>query len=779
MSEAEVGSVEERAKVQFEEQLESWMEADETIEVIERVNVGQPELTAELIYTKVLAVWDEFRKPLQPAITRWEKAEDDLLEAEEQVEERVSKRDLWRVGVVTLVTMALVSALVIWLGTNYDSAYFFGFYLVLFMPLYLLGRLGDRAIAKTNLSVDIRKSGLERAEDRFSSALAEQVPIAIREAINAEIETVDDTFRLYDQRGLRELSDPEREVSTASRKALDELITSLGSGSIGLAGSRGAGKTTLIQSFATGRSVPLEAERIGLVVSAPVKYDALEFVLHLFGQLCRRVIGEDGLEEMDRLATRSIAQLRRVAVAKVATYTGFLLMALGTAMLAFHQTEPEGPTQTGGTLLAVGFAAVYVAFLVRVSNDPRFAKRLAGFLVRAFIPGGEKSKPQVRSEVSPEKIAIDRLEEIHFQQSISSKLSGGLTLPFGSSLGGEIGTTATRNPWSLPQAVEEFRRFASSQAQNAYLVIGIDELDKIESDAAAREFLNNVKGVFGVPNCYYLVSVSEDAMSTFERRGLPFRDVFDSSFDAIQRVDFLTLDESRDVLESRVTGLPLPFQYLCHALAGGLPRDLIRVARDLIRVAQAPLPDGSPAPTDLASIAARLVRDEHRTKMAAALTTACAIQGASGDWLAVWLSCEWEGEKSSEGLRRWTVELSESACMKHDSIHGDEEAEGDRPRYEARQIADEVAAFNYYAATVMDLFGGTWLKGMGDGGLDATALGAVKSVAKVRQQFSISPRLAWGTLDELRAELGLDIWADPRGEPGFWARVRAAGQAGR
>jgi hypothetical protein len=46
-------------------------------------------------------------------------------------------------------------------------------------------------------------------------------------------------------------------------------------------------------------------------------------------------------------------------------------------------------------------------------------------------------------------------------------------------------------------------------------------------------------------------------------------------------VGHLSLAESRDVLESRVTGLPIPFQCLCHVLAGGLPRDLIRVAREL------------------------------------------------------------------------------------------------------------------------------------------------------------------------------------------------------
>lgn len=71
-------------------------------------------------------------------------------------------------------------------------------------------------------------------------------------------------------------------------------------------------------------------------------------------------------------------------------------------------------------------------------------------------------------------------------------------------------------------------------------------------------------------------------MSAFERRGLPARDVLDRSFDEIQRIGYLDLAESRRVLESRVTGVPVPFQCLCHCLAGGLPRDLIRSMRELV-----------------------------------------------------------------------------------------------------------------------------------------------------------------------------------------------------
>jgi hypothetical protein len=113
--------------------------------------------------------------------------------------------------------------------------------------------------------------------------------------------------------------------------------------------------------------------------------------------------------------------------------------------------------------------------------------------------------------------------------------------------------------------------------------IGVDELDKIGTAEQAEHFLNEVKGIFGIPHLYFMVAVSDDALNAFERRGLPLRDAFDSSFDEILRVEPLTYYESRRLLYRRVIGLTEPYVALCHCLAGGLARDLIRAARQVAR----------------------------------------------------------------------------------------------------------------------------------------------------------------------------------------------------
>lgn len=121
--------------------------------------------------------------------------------------------------------------------------------------------------------------------------------------------------------------------------------------------------------------------------------------------------------------------------------------------------------------------------------------------------------------------------------------------------------------------------------------------------------------MFGLENCFWLVSVSQSAMSAFERRGLPFRDVFDSTFDVIVEVDYLNLAASKLLLQRRAIGMSVPFLCLCHCLSGGLPRDLIRVARKLLELSRAPQ-----ASNQLPDLTRALIADEqHRMRGAVAI----------------------------------------------------------------------------------------------------------------------------------------------------------------
>ncbi len=95
------------------------------------------------------------------------------------------------------------------------------------------------------------------------------------------------------------------------------------------------------------------------------------------------------------------------------------------------------------------------------------------------------------------------------------------------------------------------------------------------SAESAERFLNDIKAIFGVPHCLYLVSVSDDALTAFDKRAFVARTAFDSAFDDVISVSYLAFEAAKNLLRARVAGLPDPMIAACHVISGGLPRDLM------------------------------------------------------------------------------------------------------------------------------------------------------------------------------------------------------------
>lgn len=668
----------------------------------------------------------------------WKGAEERLNEARRARRQRFESSLLWLV--LICAAAALVSYWFLPRGDRWLALY------PLALPVFsFYARLLD-------FRIDARRRDRDEARDRFIRALETQAAVAVREAANRRLASFSTTFEIFDRRGLRQLADPDREVSTAAAEELEGLIASLDSGSIGLSGPRGCGKTTVINSFTRGPSMPFSKERLGLVVAAPVKYDPREFVLHLFASLCEEVLSE----RPDDLASSGSrwAYARRRWVLWSLGLLAIALLAVGS-LLTFDLPSPSREFLAIAAFLLGGFAA-YAWLVAWFVGTPR-GKRIDRKLNSRF--GMEEGS--AAAKVTSERAAKAYLKQIRFQQSRDKSGSAKLSL-FGMDLSGSSTTSETRSAWTLPEAVEELRRFAGSLSHR-FVVIGIDELDKMESDQAAREFLNNVKGVFGVPGCYYLVSVSEDAMSSFERRGLPLRDVFDSSFDEIQRIGYLTLAESRKVLESRVTGVPVPFQCLCHCLAGGLPRDLVRVTRELVHEHDAAEKRaekaGAPFEPSLRDLTEALIKAELRGKLTAAIASGHSAERSLPWWLTRWLHEQEQAAVEGDGLRERTVQLGEKR-----SAHSEDQ---DPDARKALRIATEMMAFNYYAATVLDLFGSHLVAPIlqdpdNRGRVDVDGAWMIETLATARQQFSVDPWLSWGLIERLRSTTGLGTWKDLR-----------------
>jgi hypothetical protein len=400
--------------------------------------------------------------------------------------------------------------------------------------------------------------------------------------------------------GLIERSEPKHLVTTASTQEIARITATTSSGSLGLSGPRGSGKTTLISSFcAGGYPRPQSAPELRVMVSAPVDYEGRAFILHLFVQLCHAVLDTVPARDERPLLTR-IPRPRRALQILLGLY---LTLVGAIACWDTWNPAPAGKPAWHATLMAgatgLGLAAIAAGLA------------LAGMLGRDATPPAIPDQPRSGSMAERTRRQLRRLK---FVQTIStmSNATVKVSAPLGADLGGSFTRQLAEQQLSLPELVEEYKRYATEvaywwRAQNngeGRLFIGIDEVDRIVDPDRVQRFLNEVKAVFNVPYCFYLVSVSEEALAAFERRSLTARTTFDTAFDEVVRVDYLTYQAATELLSKRVAGLPRPFIGLCHCLAGGLPRDLVRYARTLVEAARE-----TPEP-DLRTLARTLVAKE-------------------------------------------------------------------------------------------------------------------------------------------------------------------------
>jgi hypothetical protein len=134
------------------------------------------------------------------------------------------------------------------------------------------------------------------------------------------------------------------------------------------------------------------------------------------------------------------------------------------------------------------------------------------------------------------------------------------------------------------QQVDAFQKFAALYrgVSKRTIIVAVDELDKIATPDEAIDVVNGLKDLMHSEGIHFLVSVSEDALARFALRGIPLRDAFDSTFDTITEVDRFSVEDAGTLLQRRVVGMPQLLAYYCHALSGGIPRDLIRLCRKCV-----------------------------------------------------------------------------------------------------------------------------------------------------------------------------------------------------
>jgi hypothetical protein len=230
----------------------------------------------------------------------------------------------------------------------------------------------------------------------------------------------------------------------------------------------------------------------------------------------------------------------------------------------------------------------------------------------------------------------------------------------------------------------------------ARLVVGIDEIDRIEDAGNAEKFLNDIKAIFGIPNCFYVASLSADALANFERRVVSTRTAFDTTFDTVMRIGPLELGTARQMLERRAIGLPYPFITLCYVLSGGVPRELMRIARSIFDV-RTDVRSGSAdeAAVTCAVIAPRVISREMESLRQGLMPPATQLNVPGATELIELLDDpDWPSRDTRDDLAKLTKVIGQRALFQDET--GNTAA--------AAKICDGLAAASYFFLTVDELF---------------------------------------------------------------------------
>ncbi|SEP47433.1 hypothetical protein SAMN04489732_111127 [Amycolatopsis saalfeldensis] len=575
-----------------------------------------------------------------------------------------------------------------------------------------------------------------RLGDRWDFALREVVLPELRAYLTAHRKCCYGTKLAFDdQQGLYDEEDL-LIVPTASAKRLRRIIERADTGAVALGGQRGVGKTTAIQSMRRGLIHGSEAPApLVVVASAPANYDARDFVLHLHALLCKAVLDLVSEEVGEPTRSRRAAVrtgLRGLAnvVISVAIGWGAGGWLWGGSLLAFpgelwqlltrDWRTPlllwtSQPTDRRIALIIVGLLALWL-----VADALTVAGR---WLARAY---GRGRHAELRELLAESREPLDR---IRFLQTHTSGWSGKLTLPAGGDLGRTRSTQRAEQQLTHPEVVASFREFARRSAATMRdtgvtdrLVVAIDELDKIGEQEKAHQLVNDVKGIFGVPGCLFFVAVSDDAVVSFEKRGLAVRDAFDSAFSELVRLEPFTMDESRLWIAKRLPGIQEQFSCLCHCLSGGLPRDLRRTTIDMVDVTTERY---QPA---LSVVAGILVRTELAAKSGAFTGQARGLEHS--DALAeLWSKLLRIPESGN------AVELAALAAELNQGATQD--------------ITDEVNRLRWHSSAFV-LFSATLLEVFTEALTEARLTDDLHQLAVARRHLALDPHLAWLTLVDFR-----------------------------
>jgi hypothetical protein len=344
-------------------------------------------------------------------------------------------------------------------------------------------------------------------------------------------------------------------IQTGSYRDVFTGLRRDGGATIGLAGSRGVGKSELLAAFCNDPDEQPSIEAggtIGIIVSAPVAYEARSFLRMLIQRLAEAVPGyTDHVNRRDQIISGANFVFLALAVLSLALAIflnpGWMNVnhrAVGLALISFAGLMGlvwvlrillySQARETIIPLIEFSFFIVRVLFVPDFSfgSNTSNLETITTGIIRTF-----------RRRLSVEAAnAVRRVSYIEKLSATAESSAAWKNFGFKQSSGVDLDQV----PLAEPELVAELSELVKALHRGGYQIrIGIDELDKLSSGDEAERFLTGIKVLFSIRNCSFLLTISENAAAQFARRGMPIRDVFDSSLDTVIIVRPLNFSRNR------------------------------------------------------------------------------------------------------------------------------------------------------------------------------------------------------------------------------------------
>jgi hypothetical protein len=517
-------------------------------------------------------------------------------------------------------------------------------------------------------------------------------------------------------------------LRTAESERLNHLLDRSGGGLIGIAGGPGTGKSwMLLQAVTHARD--WDSRSIALALSVRNDVEPFDFLLDLLAAVASFVAGSRPRSPRGHWNRALVPGPGSPRLASLA-FVWPVVLATGIALIwtSISDIKVETTMALGVTCSVLGVvvgAAVHgVALLDFVRY--RIARRRRGIT-------------KLRRQ------AIDLLHQVAIEKSyeLTSYTTGSSVAfkAFGVEAGLTGGATYMQRKRTLAELASTYMSFLSAVSEEAPVYVAIDDLDAADQVSQLHGILGALAQVASVPRCHYVIALPDTGIPDYTPD-----DKAGGRFLAIIRLKPLALGDAQQLLAGRGGVASLPLAALCHCLAGGVPRDLLRIS------ALIGTPQSGSTDSDLPLTALRLVRLEASRATEGVIFK---LRGLGTPEARRWLS--WSlalnlGSASANDLI--------AHCHRMDAVAQDTADATIAADYTAQAVVARLGAEYYRFATLLQVFGPGSDPAMSH--LDPDDARLIETLTSARGLASVDPAITWTRISEARRVAGLDVTAVPR-----------------